>query len=173
MKFGQLLYWIKDFLSDRTQQVILEGKKSSVANVSSGVPQGTVLGPLLFLVFINDLSECVSSSIRLFADDALLYRPIQSQEDITTLEKDLANLQLWQKKWLMSFNADKCEVLRISNKRNNIIGVSPYSIHGTALRTVEEAKYLGVTIHKNLSWKPHINNICKKAIAPLASSTAT
>ena len=147
--------------------MILEGEKSSVASVTSGVPQGTVLGPLLFLVFINDLPECVSSSIRLFADDALLYRPVQSQDDITALHQDLTNLQEWEKKWLMKFNADKCEVLRISNKRSNILGATPYSIHGTALRTVDEAKYLGVTIHRNLSWKPHVQNICNKSNSTL------
>ena len=75
---GQLLSWIEDFLSLRSQCVILEGKESSTASVTSGVPQGTVLGPLLFLVFINDMPDCVSSNIRLFADDALLYRTITS-----------------------------------------------------------------------------------------------
>ena len=73
----------------------------------------------------------------------------------------------------MSFNADKCEVLRISNKRKNIIGASPYSIHGTALRTADEAKYLGVTLHRNLSWKSHIHSMCKKATAHSAFSDAT
>ena len=131
------------------------------------MPQGTVLGPLLFLIFINDLPECVSSHIRLFADDALLYRTIQAADDINILEKDLESLQAWERRWLMSFNASKCEVLRVSNKRKNIIGASPYSIHGTPLRTVEEAKYLGVTIHKNLSWKSHIHNICKKGNSTL------
>ena len=122
---------------------MLEGKKSSTTNVTSGVPQGTVLGPLLFLIIINDLPECVSSSIRLYADDALLYRSIKSHDDIDALHRDLASVQEWEKTWLMSFNADKCEVLRISNKRKNIFGASPYSIHGTALRTADEAKYLG------------------------------
>ena len=118
---------------------MLEGQKSNITNVTSGVPQGTVLGPLLFLVFINDLPECVSSSIRLYADDALLYRPVNSPDDITALHKDLADVQEWEKKWLISFNADKCEVLRISNKRKNIMGTTPYSIHGTALRTVDHS----------------------------------
>ena len=164
---GRLLSWIRDFLSQRTQQVILEGNKSNISSVTSGVPQGTVLGPLLFLIFINDMPDFVSSNIRLFADDALLYRCIQTPDDITILEEDIENLQVWERRWLMSFNADKCEVLRVSNKRNNIIGSSPYSIHGTPLRTVDEAKYLGVTIHKNLSWKPHVHNICNKGNSTL------
>ena len=165
---GQLLSWIRDFLTDRTQQVILEGKKSNQSHVSSGVPQGTVLGPLLFLVFINDFLDYVSSEIRLFADNALLYRPIRSQDDVTSLQKDLENLQVWEDRWFMSFNPDKCEVLRITNKRKNILETD-YTIHGSTLRTADNAKYLGVTIQKsNLSWKPHINNITKRANSTLS-----
>lgn len=158
---GVLLDWVRDFLSGRSQQVVLEGKRSQTAKVTSGVPQGTVLGPLLFLVFINDMPDSVTSNIRLFADDALLYRSIKSHKDAEALQKDLDALQSWEKTWQMSFNPDKCEVLRVTKKRKIIN--SEYSIHGTALRIVDEAKYLGVTIQKNLSWKPHINNISKKA----------
>ena len=79
---------------------------------------------------------------------------------------DLQSLQVWEEKWLMSFNPDKCEVIRITNKRKNIFDAQ-YSIHGTSLRTVDEAKYLGVTIQSNLNWKPHINNISKKANSTL------
>ena len=75
---GNLLDWIEDFLSERTQRVLVEGQHSSSAKVTSEVPQGTVVGPLLFLVFINDLPECVKSTPRLFADDCLLYRPKRS-----------------------------------------------------------------------------------------------
>ena len=164
---GQLLSWVRDFLKGRTQQVVLEGVKSITKSVSSGVPQGTVLGPLLFLVFINDLPVCVSSSIRLYADDALLYRSIKTQDDTEALHQDLTNIQEWERKWLMSFNTEKCEVLRISNKRKNIIASIPYSIHGTALRTVDEAKYLGVTIHRTLKWKSHVINICKRSNSTL------
>lgn len=159
---GMLLSWIRDFLTGRTQQVVLEGKKSNTSNVSSGVPQGTVLGPLLFLVFINDLPDVVTSEIRLFADDALLYRIIRSAVDVTALKDDLRRLQDWEKTWLMSFNPDKCEVLRVTNKKKNIFKAQ-YTIHGKDLHIVDEAKYLGVTIQSNLNWKPHVNNICKKA----------
>ena len=163
---GNLLLWIRDFLMGRTQRVVLEGESSEVAAVSSGVPQGTVLGPLLFLAYINDLPDCVSSEIRLFADDCLLYRPIRSRADAIRVQDDLISLQTWEDKWLMSFNPDKCEVLRITNKRKGIIA-SEYSIHGSVLRTVESAKYLGVTISRNLSWKPHVNSIIKKANSTL------
>ena len=103
---------IRDFLLGRTQQVVLEGKKSYTSNVTSGVPQGTVLGPLLFLVFITGMPNTVSSNIRLFADDALLYPTIHTDEDALALQTDLDNLQTWERKWQMSFNPDKCEVLK-------------------------------------------------------------
>ena len=117
-------------------------------------------------MFINDLPNQVSSEIRLFADNCLLYRTIRSQDDITSLKTDLANLQTWEKKWLMSFNPDKCEVIRITNKRKHI-REAQYSIHGSILCTLDKAKYLGVTIQSNLNWKPHVNNICKKANSTL------
>ena len=162
---GLLLSWIRDFLTGRTQQVVLEGKKSCTSGVTSGVPQGTVLGPLLFLVFINDLPDAVRSNIRLFADDALLYRTIHSSEDATALQDDLTHLQSWEKTWQMAFYPDKCEVLRVTNKKK--IVDAHYSIHGTTLHTVDAAKYLGVTIQGSLSWKAHVNNISKKANSTL------
>ena len=158
---GPLLSWIGDFLAERSQKVTLEGTTSEEAAVTSGVPQGTILGPLLFLAYINDLPACVSSEARLFADDCLLYRTIKSQRDADILQDDLNSLQQWEAKWLLqpSFNPDKCEVLRVTNKRKNIIQ-SRYTIHGTVLNTVDKTKYLGVT---KLNWKPHISNISKKA----------
>ena len=159
---GNLLSWIRAFLSDREQRVVLDGIKSDPASVSSGVPQGTVLGPLLFLVYINDLPECVHSEVRMFADDCLLYRHINSQSDADTLQKDLNQLQAWETKWQMSFNPSKCEVLRVTNKvKNNIC--SSYSLHGVELPAVDCAKYLGVHINSKLSWKPHVDYVCKKA----------
>ena len=153
----QTLSWIKSFLADRSQQVVLDGKLSSPAPVTSGVPQGTVLGPLLFLVYINDLPSRATSSERLFADDCLLYRVINGHRDTERLWADLNQLQEWEKGWQMLFNPDKCEHIRITNKRN--IFKTSYNIHGhTSLRchTLKEtsqAKYLGVTIDNKLSWR--------------------
>ena len=84
---GNILSWIEDFLSARTQEIIIEGSKSSPSPVMSGVPQGTVLGPLLFLAYINDMPECVKSEIKLFADDSLLYRRIQNLPIATSFRK--------------------------------------------------------------------------------------
>lgn len=157
---GQTLGWISSFLSDRSQQVVVDGELSSAAPVTSGVPQGTVLGPLLFLVYINDLPSRVKSTARLLADDCLLYRRIVNEEDTITLQEDLNQLQVWESEWLMSFNPEKCEVIRITNKRRII--EANYSIHGQTLQLTTKAKYLGVTIDNKLNWGPHINNITRK-----------
>ena len=87
---------------------------ASSIDVISGVPQGTVLGPLLFLVYINDLPDCVSSSCSLFADDCLSYRPICSADDSPILQEDLLQIEEWANKWMMIFNTDKCEVLQVT-----------------------------------------------------------
>ena len=105
-------------------------------NVTSGVPQGTVLGPLLFLVYINDLPEYISSSCGLFADDCVLYRPITNQIDQESLQKDLYNLQLWANKWLMMLNVNKCEVLHILLKQ---IIKKLYLLYDEPLKCVNEA----------------------------------
>ena len=146
----QTLSWIKSFLADRSQQVVLDGKSSPAAPVTSGVPQGTVLGPLLFLVYINDLPSRVSSSVRLFADDYLLYRVIKDHQDAELLQIDLNQLQEWERDWQMLFNPDKYEHIRITNKRK-IIQTS-YTIHGQQLKETIQAKYLDVTIDSKLYW---------------------
>ena len=162
---GTSLNWIKAFLSNRSQRVVLDGAFSESASVTSGVPQGTVLGPLLFLCFINDLPECVTSKVRLFADDCLLYRKIDSVRDSHLLQEDLASLQQWEDTWLMSFNPSKCETLRISLKPHLIDFT--YSIRNTPLELVDSAKYLGVTFSSDLQWKPHISKVTKKANSTL------
>ena len=92
---GSILAWLKDFLTNRKMKTVVEGEKSDDVKVDSGVPQGTVLGPLMFLCHINDLPDTVKSQVRLFADDCLLYRTIKSQSDHEILQQDLNNLQKW------------------------------------------------------------------------------
>ena len=101
---GALLTWINDFLTGRTQRVIVNGCISDDTGVSSGVPQGTVLAPLLFLVYINDLPKNIVSSVKLYADDVLIYRIINSEQDHMILQQDLNMLQKWADTWLMMFN---------------------------------------------------------------------
>ena len=96
---GQLLSWIGRFLTGRSQKVLVEGKTSSYVPVVSGVSQGTVLGPMLFLIYINDLPKNVTSTTRFFADDSLLYRRIRTTEDHRILQEDLNRLETWERDW--------------------------------------------------------------------------
>ena len=165
---GPLLEWTSSFLIGREQCVVVDGKASKLTNVLSGVPQGTVLGPLFFLIYINDISKnlSVGTKIRLFADDSLLYRTIRSAKDCEILQNDLNTLQKWEKLWKMEFHPGKCHLLQISNKRNPINFV--YSIHNTALSKVDSAKYLGVIIDSKLNWKKQYSSLissCKKTLS--------
>jgi len=157
------LQWISSFLNSRTNQVLVEGSISEKLEVLSGVPQGTVLGPLLFLVYINDLpSVCRSSQANLFADDTLLYKHIRSFEDATKLQKDLAALEDWESKWQMSFHPEKCSVLRISTSKR-YRRETHYYLHGQRLQVVDSAKYLGVTLSEDLQWEKHTQATAAKA----------
>ena len=111
------------------------------------------------------MPECVKSEIKLFADDSLLYRRIQNNADFCQLQEDLDKLQEWEQKWQMAFNAEKCEVIRITNKKGPLC--SDYFIHNQKLALRTEAKYLGVTIGSDLSWSRHADNITKKANSTL------
>ena len=158
---GDILDWIKNFMLNRSQCVVVDGQQSDLTGVSSGVPQGTVLTPLLFLCFINDLPNRITSKIKLYADDVLLYTTIHSQDDCHRLQQDLNTLEQWAADWKMSFNLQKCEFLRITNKKHPIL--AQYTLQSKTIKEVTHAKYLGVTIDKNLSWSEHIKQITKKA----------
>ena len=153
--------WIRGFLTNRTQQVLLEGAVSENIPVISGVPQRTVLGPLLFLLFINDLPDCVQSSTRLFADDCILYRRIGNQQDSAILQDDLNKLAAWEKKWGMAFHPDKCSAMRITRARKTC--ATNYSLKGHVLQNEDSTKYLGVELQSSLSWNRHIDQTVKKA----------
>jgi len=158
---GPLFNWIKDYLSNRLQKVILDGAVSSCSDVKSGVPQGSVLGPLLFLLYINDLPCEISSTIRLYADDVIIYRQIDTKDDVLKLQEDLAKLSQWAQDWLMIFNLSKCEHLCVTNKHSPVI--SDYFLNASPITKVSSCKYLGITITSNLSWNKHISNIASRA----------
>ena len=139
---GNTLSWIKAFLTGRSQTVVLEGESSSEIPVNSGVPQGSVLGPLLFLLYINDLPENTHSQVRLFADDKAIYITINNHSDSDTLQQDLDTLQTWERLWDMDFNPSKCQVLHISKSRHPAQHI--YMLHGQVLEAMDHAKYLGV-----------------------------
>ena len=158
---GDTHQWIESWLTGRIQRVVVEGESSEDVPVRSGVPQGTVLGPLMFIIYINDIADGTDSSIRLFADDALLYRVVSSTRDCSKLQYDLHTMCRWGSDWQMDFNPKKCHVLSITKKRNPIC--YPYTLNGVQLSHVENHPYLGVELDCKLSWKKHINNTTGKA----------
>ena len=158
---GNTHKWITSFLQDRTQQVVVDGHSSDTAPVISGVPQGTVLGPLLFLLFINDLPAGISSHTRLFADDCIIYRQIHNEADQNILQDDLDKLAHWEKRWGMDFHPNKCSILRVTRSKSP--RQRDYILKGTTLALDKTTKYLGVDLQANLSWNTHIDRVTKKA----------
>ena len=114
---GKTLKWIDSFLCFRQQRVVVNGVKSELAPVLSGVPQGTVLGPLLFSLYINDISSDIESEIRLFADDCVCYREIKDEKDTMKLQRDIDRLGSWARKWGMRFQPVKCNMMQLTRKR--------------------------------------------------------
>ncbi|KAK7103646.1 hypothetical protein V1264_018511 [Littorina saxatilis] len=159
---GNLHSWLQNFLTKRLMRVVVDGEESVEVPVDSGVPQGTVLGPVLFLCHINDLPASVKSQVRLFADDCLLYRTINSYSDHHILQADLKTLEEWANTWGMRFNAKKCYILSIRNKSSFF-----YNLDNHILQKVNSNPYLGVTFTDDLSWTTHINKIVKKANSTL------
>ena len=149
---GSINRWIGSFLKGRKQRVVIGGDHSNWATVDSGVPQGTVLGPLLFLVYINDLPQNINSTVRLFADDCVIYKEIKSSQDADILQKDLETLSAWEKLWQMKFNSDKCYVLRIPASRSPLI--TNYKLGDSILQETKTHTYLGVDIQQASRYRP-------------------
>ena len=139
---GNTLNWTKNFLNNRTQSVLLNGTNSDNIPVSSGVPQGSVLGPMLFLAYINNLPDQVKSRVRLFADDTAMYLALSTQADTEILQKDLEQLEKWEKLWDMNFNPSKCQVIHVTQRKTPF--QTQYCLHGCVTESVPSAKYLGV-----------------------------
>ena len=160
---GSTHKWINSWLSGRTQQVVLDGQASDPVPVLSSVPQGSVLGPVLFLIFINDLLDNIRSSVRLFADDCVLYRNIHSLQDCLALQEDLTSLGQWEADWQMKFNVAKCHSMRVTRHQHHKQILFDYSLHNQTLENVQSAKYLGITITDNMDWGQHVSEISSKA----------
>ena len=116
---GNILKWIQHFLSNRKQKVSVQGEESQWANVASGIPQGSVLGPVLFLIYINDLPDIVKKFVVIFADDTKEYSTIRSATDTAEVQEDLYSMSEWSETWELRFNAKKCKSMHIgkSNPR--------------------------------------------------------
>ena len=137
---------INSWLSGRTQQVVLDGQASDPVPVLSGVHQGSVLGPVLFLIFINDLPDNIKSSVCLFADDCVLYTNIHSLQDWLILQEDLTSLGQWETDWQMKFNVAKCHSMRVTRHQHHKQILFDYSLHNQNLENVQSAKYLGTRV---------------------------
>jgi hypothetical protein len=164
---GKLLTWISGFIHGRTQRVVLENCFSSVSDVISGVPQGSVLGPILFLIFINDVVSicCGNTTVKLFADDLKLYSiyNMPGVDSSLDLQQSVDQLVYWSNIWQLKVNINKCHVLPIRRKSINSTSCQ-YFLDGFHLNNVSIISDLGVNIDSNLSFKSHISIIITKAL---------
>ena len=159
---GKLLSWFEDYLCGRKQQVVVDGLTSDTENLLAGVPQGSILGPMIFLIYINDLVEVVNSQVRLYADDTSLY--IDYANPITAanqLQRDIEMIERWAKKWHVTFNPSKTESL-IFSRKNNII-TPQLLMNNRVIQDVDHHKHLGVTFQRNARWTTHIQDTVTKA----------
>lgn len=158
-----LLNWIRSYLADRRQRVVLKGHSSSWKGIGSGVPQGSVLGPLLFLIYINDLTEDIVSLPLIYADDTALFEvvddPVLSAD---RLNGDLEKISVWSNKWLVTMNPSKCRNIVFSLKHNKPFHPVLF-LDDKSILKIESHKHLGLTLHCSMSWKTHILRIYEKA----------
>jgi len=149
--------WISSFLLGRKQSVLVNGVLSSLGSVLSGIPQGTVLGPLLFIIFINDILDEVRSDGYLFADDTKLVKQITNKEDALLLQEDINTLKSSADKWGMEFNKDKCHIISIGKEENNRYN-HDYHIGTDTIDHVFDEKDLEVIVSHDLNFETHIDN---------------
>ena len=157
---GNIKLWIKNFLNERKQRVVLKDSFSHFHKVISGVPQGSILGPTLFLIYINDLPDKLKNIVMIFADDTKLYGNT-NQCDI--IQEDINSMCQWSEKWLLGFNASKCKVMHIGNDNPKHSYFMTKGENASHICETNEEKDLGVTFDPSLKFDIHISNIVKKA----------
>ena len=165
-----IIEWIKNFLSDRKQRVRVDGEFSCWANVLSGIPQGSILGPLLFIIFINDMVDSCEYYLKLylFADDAKMYCHIEDVSDMDNLQRGIDNFAKWTEGWQVKLNINKCKVISVYHRRYTDSGLIPnYVINNINLDEVDEIKDLGVTYDSLLLFDKHISEKVNKAYTML------
>ena len=168
---GKILEWIKSYLSDRKQAVVVKGEASSFLPVSAGVPQGSVLGPLFFLIYINDINLNLESTTKLFADDTSAYLSLDNdiqREEI--LNSDLNKISLWATTWKVKFSAPKTDLLNISRRREPF--VNNLRFNTITLQPSTSHRHLGITFQNDCKWNTHINSLlskCRPMVACLKS----
>ena len=142
-----------------------EGASSDPSPVKSGVPHGSVLGPLLFLLFINDLAENMLSTVRVFADNRVMYKSVKTIQDCEVLQNDLDQLHQWEKRWQLIFNARKCNIMRGTHAKKK----HEYKLGCKALLPTNSTAYLGVELSSELKWNTHVRKTASKANQTLGS----
>ena len=162
-----IIQWLSAYLTNRRQRVIVNDSFSTPAHASSGVPQGSIIGPILFDIYINDITTLQLSpntKLTLFADDMSLTKEIQSVTDISILQNDIDSISTWSQRRFLKFNIGKCKFMLLTNRRNSTIVPSPsLTLGNVALEQVYQYKYLGILISEDLKWDKHIDHICSKA----------
>ncbi|GAU90746.1 hypothetical protein RvY_03121 [Ramazzottius varieornatus] len=160
---GELNVLLSDYLRGRGQRAVVEGYLSSEQPVPSGVPQGSILGPLLFVVAVNNLASKLKSLVMRYADDIVLWRTIKSDEECTALQHDLQCLENWCEETGLKLNPEKSQHLRVSNKIKKVaVPSGSYTIDGKQIHTVSWAECLGVTFSSKMDWTGQVDKVTKK-----------
>lgn len=161
---GNISTWISDFLQGRSQRVSVNGSTSKWSDVTSGIPQGSVLGPLLFVIFINDLPDAVGCVTRIFADDTKMYGIATTDNDREKIQEDIEKLSEWSDKWQLKFNTSKCSVMHLGwNNPNHSYSMKDNNGQQRQLETTEKEKDLGVLVDNKLTFHQHVNSAVGKA----------
>ncbi|HSN66110.1 MAG TPA: reverse transcriptase family protein [Fusibacter sp.] len=168
-----LVNWVSSFLADRRQRVVIVEGVSEWVDVLSGVPQGSVLGPLLFVIFINDLPDGLSNMVKLFADDSKVLSVIRSVEDRNRLQADIFRLQDWAREWQMEFNLKKCKSMHFGKRGSRDGLVSGYFMRGVdgSLHAIDDStleRDLGIMISSDLKWNHQVEMVANRANSMLA-----
>ena len=163
-----LFRWLSNYLSDRFQRVVLNGTCSSWLPVTSGVPQGSILGPLLFLLYVNDIPNLPfskDSHLMMYADDLLLFKPISCQQDLSTFQCDVNLISQWTLQNHLSLNCNKTKYMLISRSRPGSCSYfnSPIYVYNNQIERIHQYKYLGVWISDDLTWSKHIESVCNRS----------
>ena len=165
---GRLLEWFKCYLTLRQQCVVVRGTKSSMLPVLSGVPQGSILGPLLFILYIDDLPSALGKALPLmFADDTKCFAPVVSPVDCLSLQNNLNSLVIWSEQAKLLFNHTKCSSMRFSNS-SSLLPPPSYTINGIDIPNRNLVKDLGIWLSSDLDWSHHYQQICAKAYKMLS-----
>ena len=153
--------WIASYLSNRRQRVVVDGKMSDWAPVLSGVPEGSVCGPLLFICFTADLPHCMQTHCVMYADDVKIFNRITCSDDTDDLQADLERLSAWSKSWLLKLNPSKCHVITFTLRNSPIL--AEYSLDHSILERRTETRDLGVLLDTKLTFTNHIDSVVARA----------